>query len=765
MASGVSAKMFQLNLHLESARITRDSVEVRRAFLSIQMASIRLRKPVDLLKRAMNAMSQAGKVMASGLKVAGKATMAVGRGLKGLGQMALGVTRRMGDLAGRGMASVIGGARRLAGAISNLATRAFVRMHEWAGRAGAGIRTLGRRILSLGQVSVRMKSVVSSFAGMIAGLASTALNVATAITSSIVNFVKQNAAKVVELAADAEGVARRFAWVFGDAAEALDKRLASLASQVGRSRFELRAMASEFGAMLSPLGMASDKTAEMSERLSMLAVDLASAFHVGEADALAALKSSLRGGTEALRDFGIVLSEEAIQLEALKLGLIGEKDSLTELARVQAIYSLIMQRTADVQGEATRTSGGFAGQLRRLRSSIRDIATEIGQYVLPKLTQLVKYLNQVVVPKVREWVKGFFEGGGSQKFAVFIGKAVNVARSFFLMIMSMLRAVGAAFNEVAKTVLNLFGVNLDDLLKNLNFSNFLEGAVDFFNLLRYFIDRLDLVIAIGIEKAKLFVTSLFEDVKYFFSTQLPSMLRNVFSRITTFFKTLWEWAIAVGWPFIKAVTSYVGASIARQLTTDGKQRNALDGQLSALSVEIMSYLARFGIMFKTSLPKPETVPARNRTGRESEMQAMIDAMTRSLFGGLSDWMKSHGNIAGTIAATLKDLFTFSGLAGLPDVIKHLFGNENTTRSAGTRELGRASFTPLIDGWKKVQEQIPLTGKTKRENANAHNLQRTASNTGGMLERLLRLIALGEQLGRNVDHLKKMAEKWQPGLAG
>jgi len=223
--------------------------------------------------------------------------------------------------------------------------------------------------------------------------AATALAAAGGVTSKV----------LVNLASNAEEAASKFQFVFKGAVDDTRKRLDDFAQSAGRSRYELREMAANVGALLQPMGLSEKLVSDMSVGFAKLAVDISSFFNVTETDALEAFQSALAGSSEPLRRFGIMLTEDTIQQEAMRLGLAATKEEVKGAIRTQALYSLIMRQTATAQGDAERTAGSYANMMRRLRSQFLDAATTLGNALLPAAVQLIARMYESLKP-ISQWI-------------------------------------------------------------------------------------------------------------------------------------------------------------------------------------------------------------------------------------------------------------------------------------------------------------------------------------------------------------------------
>lgn len=198
---------------------------------------------------------------------------------------------------------------------------------------------------------------------------------------------------LVNLGSDAAEMRSKFDQVFGANAAGWANRFDLLATKVQRNKYELQNFGATIQGLLGPMGLTGNQAGNMSVGFTELAVDLSSFYNVAESDALNALRSALIGESEPMRQFGVVLNEAAVKAEALRLGLMQTGGELTAAGRAQAVYSLIMQQTTAAQGDAVRTGGGFANQMRALQAALSETATTMGTQLLPIVTPLLQQLN------------------------------------------------------------------------------------------------------------------------------------------------------------------------------------------------------------------------------------------------------------------------------------------------------------------------------------------------------------------------------------
>jgi len=245
------------------------------------------------------------------------------------------------------------------------------------------------------------------------------------------------AAASVKLASDAGETASKMQVTFGkQRMDAINKQLDAFAKATGASRYALREQTTTIGALLKPMKLGGKATADMSVKVAKLATDLSSFNNVPVEDALDSLKSGLTGETEPLKKFGILMNEAAVQAEAVRMGLIKNGETLTEQQKVQARYSLILKQTTDAQGDAERTSGSFANQMKATKNSLIDIGVSIGQILLPYAQKLLGWVREAI---------GWFQGLSphAQRIAIVIAGIAAAAGPLVFILGSMVSASAA----------------------------------------------------------------------------------------------------------------------------------------------------------------------------------------------------------------------------------------------------------------------------------------------------------------------------------
>lgn len=181
--------------------------------------------------------------------------------------------------------------------------------------------------------------------------------------------------------------------VFGKSTQVVANFAKSAADNFGLSRKAALDYSSSFGLILQGSGLGDKTTADMSVGLSKLSADLASFFNTDIETAADKLRSGLVGEAEPLREFGVLLSENAVKAKALAMGFKATKGQLSEGAKVQARYALILEMTKKAHGDYGRTASGLANTQRKLQAQFDNIVAILGQAFLPIITKAASGLS------------------------------------------------------------------------------------------------------------------------------------------------------------------------------------------------------------------------------------------------------------------------------------------------------------------------------------------------------------------------------------
>lgn len=203
----------------------------------------------------------------------------------------------------------------------------------------------------------------------------------------------------VSAASDLSEAGNKIKAVFGPAAAQVEQFASGGARTLGQTTLQTLDAAATFGAFGKAAGLAGKDLAGFSTGFSTLSTDLASFYNSSPQEAIDAIGAALRGESEPIRKYGVLLDDATLRQEAVRLGIIKTtKQALTPQQKVLAAQSAIYKQTKDAQGDFARTSGGLANQQRILGAQWEGFKATIGRGLLPVMTGFVSFLNEKVLP-------------------------------------------------------------------------------------------------------------------------------------------------------------------------------------------------------------------------------------------------------------------------------------------------------------------------------------------------------------------------------
>lgn len=183
---------------------------------------------------------------------------------------------------------------------------------------------------------------------------------------------------------------------FGKTAASMDGWFTGSAKRIGMAESAAREFGAGVGGLLQNMGMAENQSAEWSKTLLTLSADMGSAFNTDPADAIQAIGAGLRGESEPLRRYNVMLSDAAIKAKAVEMGLYEGKGAIDNNARAQASLALIMEQTNKIQGDFTNTAEGNANAQRVAAAQVEDLQAKIGVGLLPVQEKLLGVVNDAI---------------------------------------------------------------------------------------------------------------------------------------------------------------------------------------------------------------------------------------------------------------------------------------------------------------------------------------------------------------------------------
>ena len=249
-----------------------------------------------------------------------------------------------------------------------------------------------------------------------------------------------------KMAADLQDAMGAADQIFKDASGSVKAWADGLESYYGIAEGEALTYANTMGAMLQNIGkLSEEEAAHQAQILVQLAGDLTAMFGGTTESAVQALTGALKGNTSMLDNYGMGVNAATIKTKALEMGLHDGKGEMDLATKQAATLALIMEQTADAQGQAAREAEGASGATRAFQTELKNLATDIGEVLLPVLTPLMASL--------RDLIKRFGEMSPEMQKTIVIAAGLAAAIGPLLLLFGgMSSGVSAIIGVVTKLV-------------------------------------------------------------------------------------------------------------------------------------------------------------------------------------------------------------------------------------------------------------------------------------------------------------------------
>ncbi len=198
--------------------------------------------------------------------------------------------------------------------------------------------------------------------------------------------------KAAQSASDLNETINKTNVIFGDASKEIQAFSQTAARELGMAKQEALDFAASFGGLGKMAGKTGDDLANFSTDLVTLTADMASFNNANPAEVALALGAALRGESEPIRRFNVLINDAAVKAEAMAMGLYSGTGNLDQQAKVLATHRLILKQTTDQQGDFNNTIDSAANQQKILTATMKDATTSIGNAFLPILEAVLPLL-------------------------------------------------------------------------------------------------------------------------------------------------------------------------------------------------------------------------------------------------------------------------------------------------------------------------------------------------------------------------------------
>jgi|DEB0MinimDraft_10_1074344.scaffolds.fasta_scaffold05150_6 hypothetical protein len=228
--------------------------------------------------------------------------------------------------------------------------------------------------------------------------------------------------------------------IFKDASSEIESFANGAAESMGLTKTAALQATGTIGNMFTAMGMSGKEAADMSMSMVKLAADLGSFNNTSTDDAIQAIGAALRGESEPIRRYGVLLDDATLKAEALTKGLYDGKGALEPASRALSAYSVILKQTTSAQGDFERTSDGLANSQKIANARIDEAATKLGMALLPAMQKFVDLLNNTDFDAMADGIAGLVDGFAS------LASTVQDAYGFYKGLIDLMRGNKSVFD-------------------------------------------------------------------------------------------------------------------------------------------------------------------------------------------------------------------------------------------------------------------------------------------------------------------------------
>lgn len=321
---------------------------------------------------------------------------------------------------------------------------------------------------SVGQIGLDLVVNKSDFEKQMSGIQGLAKKAGAALAGAfaikkLVDFSKS----CIELGSDLSEVQNVVDVTFPHMNQQINQFAQNAAKQFGLSETMAKRFTGTFGAMAKAFGFGEKAAYDMSTTLTGLAGDVASFYNIGQDEAYTKLKSVFTGETESLKDLGIVMTQTALDAYALQNGFGKTTAKMSEMEKVALRYKFVQDQLTTAAGDFSRTSDGWANQVRILKLQFDSLKATVGQGLINVLSPVIHVVNTLIGKLMSlanafraftELVMGKRSGGGASAAAAgmeAVAKAADKAGT----------AAGGAGSAAKKAAKDMKGIStgIDEL--------------------------------------------------------------------------------------------------------------------------------------------------------------------------------------------------------------------------------------------------------------------------------------------------------------
>jgi len=238
------------------------------------------------------------------------------------------------------------------------------------------------------------KTIQKKFSDMADSLAKTGKKMTLFITAPILAI----GAAMAKTAIDAEETAQKFEVVFSSIGERATAATDRLVEGFGFAQTQAQQLLGDTGDLLTGFGFTQDSALDLSLAVNELAADLASFtnFSGGAEGASKALTKAMLGESEQAKALGVVIRQDSDEYKELVEHYMDAEGASLLQAKALTALKMATDQSKNAVGDYARTQDSAANIIRDTKNDIKDLAVELGQFLIPLIKDAATKVKDMV---------------------------------------------------------------------------------------------------------------------------------------------------------------------------------------------------------------------------------------------------------------------------------------------------------------------------------------------------------------------------------
>lgn len=175
----------------------------------------------------------------------------------------------------------------------------------------------------------------------------------------------------------------------------VDQFAQSAGNAFGLSETQAKGFVGKYASMASAMGYTEEQAYKMSTALTGLAGDVASYYHISADDAYLKLGAVFTGETEALKQLGVVMTQNALDAFAMQRGYGAVTSQMSELEKTTLRYNFVLDRLKLASGDFSKYANTWSGSIATIKLNWSNFMATVGQGIINILLPLLQLIARI----------------------------------------------------------------------------------------------------------------------------------------------------------------------------------------------------------------------------------------------------------------------------------------------------------------------------------------------------------------------------------